>query len=93
MQAAKEESSDDDDDVDRQGSWIRRRRLDGALNRFVNALNTLDNIEPFTLHSFSSRVPLGFYSDVWQILEKCPTLSMYGNELDNGLTQEVRASF
>ena len=35
-QTAKDESSDDDDDVDRQGSWIRRRRLDGALNRRVN---------------------------------------------------------
>ena len=29
-----EDSSDDGgDDSDRQGSWIRRRRLDGALNR------------------------------------------------------------
>ncbi len=28
-----EDSSDDADDCDRQGSWLRRRRLDGALNR------------------------------------------------------------
>lgn len=36
------------------GQWIRRRRLDGALNR----------------------VPLGFYSKVWRILEKCRGLSV-----------------
>lgn len=33
---------------DRHGQWLRRRRLDGALNR----------------------VPIGFYSRVWNLLEK-----------------------
>lgn len=33
---------------DRHGQWLRRRRLDGALNR----------------------VPIGFYSKVWNLLEK-----------------------
>ena len=33
---------------DRQGQWLRRRRLDGALNR----------------------VPVGFYTQVWKVLEK-----------------------
>lgn len=41
-------TSDDIADTDRQGQWLRRRRLDGALNR----------------------VPKGFYSNVWSILEK-----------------------
>jgi phosphorylase kinase alpha/beta subunit len=35
-------------DGDRQGQWLRRRRLDGALNR----------------------VPKGFYSRVWTVLER-----------------------
>ncbi len=61
-------SSDDADDADRQGSWMRRRRLDGALNR----------------------VPLGFYARIWKVLEKCHALSMQGNILEFGLTQEVR---
>lgn len=33
---------------DRHGQWLRRRRLDGALNR----------------------VPSGFYSKIWSVLEK-----------------------
>ncbi|CAF4134039.1 unnamed protein product, partial [Rotaria sp. Silwood2] len=41
-------SEDDDDDVGKHGQWIRRRRLDGALNR----------------------VPVRFYGQVWQTLEK-----------------------
>jgi phosphorylase kinase alpha/beta subunit len=39
---------DDDDDMGKHGQWIRRRRLDGALNR----------------------VPVRFYGQVWQTLEK-----------------------
>ena len=38
----------DDEMEDRQGQWLRRRRLDGALNR----------------------VPVGFYTHVWKVLEK-----------------------
>lgn len=38
----------DDEMEDRQGQWLRRRRLDGALNR----------------------VPVGFYTQVWKVLEK-----------------------
>ena len=41
-------SEDEDDDVGKHGQWIRRRRLDGALNR----------------------VPVRFYGQVWQTLEK-----------------------
>ena len=33
---------------DRHGQWLRRRRLDGALNR----------------------VPSGFYTKIWSVLEK-----------------------
>ena len=33
---------------ERQGQWLRRRRLDGALNR----------------------VPIGFYTRVWSVLER-----------------------
>ena len=35
-------------DTDRQGQWLRRRRLDGALNR----------------------VPVGFYTDIWKLLQR-----------------------
>ena len=38
--------SEDDEDTERQGQWLRRRRLDGALNR----------------------VPVGFYTEIWQVL-------------------------
>ena len=41
-------SEDEDDDIGKHGQWIRRRRLDGALNR----------------------VPVRFYGQVWQTLEK-----------------------
>ena len=37
-----------EDAEDRQGQWLRRRRLDGSLNR----------------------VPVGFYPQVWKVLEK-----------------------
>ncbi len=40
--------SDDEETEDRQGQWLRRRRLDGALNR----------------------VPVGFYTQVWKVLQK-----------------------
>jgi len=39
-------------DTDRQGQWLRRRRLDGALNR----------------------VPVGFYSDIWKLLQRVRSL-------------------
>ena len=37
-----------EDSEDRQGQWLRRRRLDGSLNR----------------------VPVGFYAQIWKVLEK-----------------------
>jgi hypothetical protein len=37
-----------------QGQWLRRRRLDGALNR----------------------VPIGFYRNVWRILQRCRGLQL-----------------
>lgn len=41
-------------DTDRQGQWLRRRRLDGALNR----------------------VPVGFYTDIWKLLQRvCSSFS------------------
>ena len=43
-----DQPSEDDDDIGKHGQWIRRRRLDGALNR----------------------VPVRFYGQVWQTLEK-----------------------
>jgi len=49
--AAEEGSSGD---TDRQGQWLRRRRLDGALNR----------------------VPVGFYTDIWKLLQRV-TVSSY----------------
>ena len=52
---------------ERQGQWIRRRRLDGALNR----------------------VPRGFYSRVWMLLERCPGLVIEGKLLPQNLTQEM----
>ena len=52
---------------DRQGQWIRRRRLDGALNR----------------------VPRGFYSRIWLLLERCPGMIIEGRLLPQNLTQEM----
>nr|CAH0099835.1 unnamed protein product [Daphnia galeata] len=52
---------------DRQGQWIRRRRLDGALNR----------------------VPRGFYSRIWMLLERCPGMIIEGKLLSQTLTQEM----
>ena len=61
-------SSDDSSIGDTHGSWIRRRRLDGALNR----------------------VPLGFYSKIWNILESCHAIVIVDNKrLEHSLTQEV----
>ena len=62
-------SSDDqsDDSDHRHGIWMRRRRLDGALNR----------------------VPVGFYSKVWMILENCRGILVRGRTLDTFLTQGV----
>ena len=62
-------SSDDqsDDSDNRHGIWMRRRRLDGALNR----------------------VPVGFYSKVWMILENCRGILVRGRSLDTFLTQGV----
>lgn len=50
-----------------QGLWIRRRRLDGALNR----------------------VPVGFYTHVWCILERCPSVWVRGYCLSQALTKEM----
>nr|XP_027199784.1 probable phosphorylase b kinase regulatory subunit alpha [Dermatophagoides pteronyssinus] len=54
---------------DRHGQWLRRRRLDGALNR----------------------VPIGFYSRVWNLLEKCEGIAIEGRILINQLTREMTA--
>jgi len=66
-------SSDDqsDDSDHRHGIWMRRRRLDGALNR----------------------VPVGFYSKVWMILENCRGILVRGRTLDTFLTQGVSKIF
>nr|XP_050027202.1 probable phosphorylase b kinase regulatory subunit alpha [Dermacentor andersoni]XP_054922429.1 probable phosphorylase b kinase regulatory subunit alpha [Dermacentor andersoni] len=50
-----------------QGLWLRRRRLDGTLNR----------------------VPVGFYSHVWFILQRCPGVWVRGYCLPQGLTKEM----
>ncbi|CAF0915912.1 unnamed protein product [Adineta steineri] len=60
-------SEDDDDDIGKHGQWIRRRRLDGALNR----------------------VPVRFYGQVWQTLEKCKGIKIADYILYNSLTQEM----
>ncbi|KAI7697695.1 hypothetical protein SSS_07160 [Sarcoptes scabiei] len=52
---------------DRQGQWLRRRRLDGALNR----------------------VPSGFYTKVWNLLEKYQGIAIEGRILINQLTKEM----
>ncbi|KAH7938264.1 hypothetical protein HPB49_022013 [Dermacentor silvarum] len=52
-----------------QGLWMRRRRLDGALNR----------------------VPVGFYTRVWGILERCPGVWVRGYCLPVALTKEMTA--
>ncbi|XP_051800095.1 phosphorylase b kinase regulatory subunit alpha, skeletal muscle isoform isoform X4 [Acanthochromis polyacanthus] len=51
----------------RHGQWLRRRRLDGALNR----------------------VPVGFYTKVWKILQKCHGLSIEGCVLPSSTTREM----
>ncbi|CAF3039481.1 unnamed protein product [Rotaria socialis] len=58
---------EDDDDIGKHGQWIRRRRLDGALNR----------------------VPVKFYGQVWQTLEKCKGIKIADYILYNSLTQEM----
>lgn len=63
-----EGSSDDSTLGDTHGSWIRRRRLDGALNR----------------------VPLGFYTKIWNILESCHAIVILEDKrLETSLTQAV----
>ncbi|XP_052282161.1 phosphorylase b kinase regulatory subunit alpha, liver isoform-like isoform X7 [Dreissena polymorpha] len=57
----------EDEMEDRQGQWLRRRRLDGALNR----------------------VPVGFYTQVWKVLEKCHGLSIGSHFLPHSLTREM----
>ncbi|KAG9508612.1 putative phosphorylase b kinase regulatory subunit alpha, partial [Fragariocoptes setiger] len=52
---------------EREGQWLRRRRLDGALNR----------------------VPVGFYPQVWSLLERCRGISIHGRQLVHELTQEM----
>jgi len=61
------DSNEDQSESDKQGQWIRRRRLDGALNR----------------------VPRGFYSRMWMLLERCPGLVIEGKLLPQNLTQEM----
>jgi len=57
-----------DESGDSPGSWIRRRRLDGALNR----------------------VPPEFYSQAWDILQKCNTIVISDDKkLENSLTQAM----
>jgi len=51
----------------RTGIWIRRRLLDGCLNR----------------------VPHGFYTRMWTLLERCQGISVGGQLLSNSLTQEM----
>ena len=46
-------------EMDRQGQWLRRRRLDGALNR----------------------VPVGFYSEMWNLLHRVRKGATEGNKL------------
>lgn len=46
-QTSDDKEAEEDED-DRQGQWLRRRRLDGALNR----------------------VPVGFYTKLWQTLRR-----------------------
>ena len=63
-----DDGSDDSSLGDTHGSWIRRRRLDGALNR----------------------VPLGFYSKIWNILESCHAIVIIDDKrLETSLTQAV----
>ncbi|XP_056586686.1 phosphorylase b kinase regulatory subunit alpha, skeletal muscle isoform isoform X3 [Triplophysa dalaica] len=52
----------------RHGQWLRRRRLDGALNK----------------------VPVGFYQNVWKVLQKCHGLSIEGCVLPSSTTREVK---
>lgn len=52
-----------------RGQWLRRRKLDGALNR----------------------VPVGFYSHVWGVLERCPGIWIRGKCLPQALTREMTA--
>jgi len=58
---------DADTSDSRTGIWIRRRLLDGCLNR----------------------VPHGFYTRMWALLERCQGISVGGQLLSNTLTQEM----
>ncbi|XP_078602491.1 phosphorylase b kinase regulatory subunit alpha, liver isoform-like isoform X5 [Branchiostoma floridae x Branchiostoma japonicum] len=53
--------------VDRQGQWLRRRRLDGALNR----------------------VPVDFYTRIWNVLKWCQGLSIEGQVLASSVINEM----
>ena len=57
----------DDEEPERTGMWMRRRLLDGSLNR----------------------VPPGFYTRMWSLLEKCQGISVHGNILYQSITQEM----
>ncbi|CAB3360738.1 Hypothetical predicted protein [Cloeon dipterum] len=61
------EDQEDTLESEKQGQWLRRRRLDGALNR----------------------VPRGFYTRVWSVLERCQGLAVEGRVLPQNLTQEM----
>ncbi|XP_013379193.1 probable phosphorylase b kinase regulatory subunit alpha [Lingula anatina] len=62
-----EDASEDRSDEEKQGQWMRRRRLDGSLNR----------------------VPVGFYTKVWQVLERSHGISIDGHILPQNLTREM----
>jgi len=57
----------DEEEPERTGMWMRRRLLDGSLNR----------------------VPPGFYTRMWSLLEKCQGISVHGKILYQSITQEM----
>ncbi|CAE1251880.1 Phosphorylase b kinase regulatory subunit alpha, skeletal muscle isoform,Phosphorylase b kinase regulatory subunit beta,Probable phosphorylase b kinase regulatory subunit alpha,Phosphorylase b kinase regulatory subunit alpha, liver isoform [Acanthosepion pharaonis] len=65
-QTSDDKEAEEDED-DRQGQWLRRRRLDGALNR----------------------VPVGFYTKLWQTLRRLEGISICGQTLTKSLTREM----
>lgn len=64
-----EASADDVVESDRQGQWLRRRRLDGALNRKSLEIRDQNNSTHFLFPSLTG-VPRNFYQQVWSVLEK-----------------------
>jgi phosphorylase kinase alpha/beta subunit len=58
---------EEDEDTDRVGLWLRRRLLDGSLNR----------------------VPAGFYTRLWDLLDRCRGLQVGTEVLDASVCQEM----